>query len=132
MWKYLDGTRTDAFNDKNKITSETFSDFLTSEKKRNKTFSGWRYATQRSYSLVADLDLGCRNVTHLVQVSNAVFMTGFGAGGLAHGLVADAFGRKVVLVYSSLLLPVVGFASAAYANEVWNEKFLALMKKNFS
>jgi len=78
---------------------------------------GWRYATKPSYSMAADLDLGCRNASHLVQISNALFMTGFGLGGLTHGLVADLRGRKSVLVYSSLLLPVMGAITAADEDE---------------
>jgi len=78
---------------------------------------GWRYATQKGYSLVADMDLGCRNATHLMHISNALFMAGFGIGGLIHGVIADYHGRKIVLVYSSLLLPVVGALSAAKEDE---------------
>ena len=64
------------------------------------------------------MDLGCRNESHLVQISNAVFMAGFGVGGLVHGLGADLFGRKPALVFSALCLPVVGLATAAVADEV--------------
>jgi len=80
---------------------------------------GWRYATQPSYSLVADLDLGCRNATHLAQISNALFMIGFGIGGPVHGVIADLYGRKTVLVYSTLFLPVVGGITAAWENEAY-------------
>ena len=45
-------------------------------------------------------------------------MIGFGIGGLVHGVIADLHGRKTVLVYSTLILPVVGGITAAWENEV--------------
>ena len=61
--------------------------------------SEWEYTTSKSYSFVTEFDLVCEKATTAAFASSMFYIGGL-FGSIVSGSVADAYGRKMVLITS--------------------------------
>ena len=76
----------------------------------------WTYTTSKSYSFVTEFDLVCE-YTPVAALTSAVFYIGGLGGSLVSGILADIFGRKLVLIFS-LLITICFSIGCAFASSV--------------
>jgi len=85
----------------------------------------WTYTLHRTYSFTTEFDLVCDDVTQ-AAITCSLFHVGSLIGDILAGVFSDAYGRKVVIVVSSLFLPAAPIATG-YVNAVWQLCILQLL-----
>ncbi len=74
-----------------------------------------RYKSEPS-SIISQFDLACGEGPTLVSTANSAYWVGFLTGCLASGTPADVFGRRIVSLFSSVILLIVTWLLAFCSN----------------
>lgn len=85
------------------------SDMKSYKERCNMNHTDWRYTSSRDYSFVTEYDLICGK-TNLAAFVSASYYIGGVLGCLLSGSAADRFGRKPILLISSIITTIASIA----------------------
>ena len=77
----------------------------------------WTYTTKKDYSFVTEYDLVCDKAS-VAALASSMFYIGGLIGSVASGIVADTYGRRIVLIVS-LAITIAASISCSYTIDVW-------------
>ncbi|KAM9333814.1 solute carrier family 22 member 6 [Pholidichthys leucotaenia] len=73
---------------------------------------GWSYdMNERTSTIISDWDLVC-DLHHLKQMGQTIYMGGVLVGSLVFGALSDRYGRRILLIFSYLMMAVCGTCTA--------------------
>ena len=95
------------------ITSDSVNFYERCKLKRQE----WEYSTDKDYSFVTEFDLICGKTAIAAFVSGSLFLGGL-LGCMITGIIADKYGRKLVMIVSQALV-IASSIGCSYAADVW-------------
>lgn len=110
-----------ANNTNSSFCNEHIGDIFTSDsdhfyKRCNLERKEWQYTTKKDYSFVTEYDLVCDKAT-MAAFASSVFYIGGLVGSVISGIVADAYGRKIVLIVS-LTITIISSICCSYTKSI--------------
>jgi len=77
----------------------------------------WKFTKDKDFSIVSEFDLVC-DKSYMAALTNSAYFIGWGVCGIFSGYLSDAYGRKIILFISLLVLSSVSLAST-YITATW-------------